>query len=595
MKRQHALAATAATTMTMLLTGCIDNGYDLTDIDTTSEIKVNDLTLPVNLAPVTLSDIIAVGENEDDKVKEVTINGKTFYAVEETGSFSSDPLRIDPFSAAPDPIYPTSAEFALTGPAGAKGRRRATADAQTYTLTAPVEKKLDYRADGIDKAIHSVTYTDLENLRMAFVFRMDGPQGIAGRELRDMSLRLPKGLRMADAAGRTYDAATGTMTIASLPLDANGRGTLELNATGIDLAANGTDIDHESHSLLLDSHFTIDRASLVLTPAAGTTPADMPRSVTVDVSYELGTFNATAISGAIEYDLEGEGLDMAPIELNDLPEFLAQDKTNLILHNPQIYLSVSNPLGADRLDSQTGMRLTALRDNQQPEAFTLDRFTIGHSRGEGPYNFCLSPVAPADVPEEYRSGMEHVGFASLSNVLSGKGLPKSIGVDLISPKVPMQNVAGFRLGRDLPRMEGTYRLLAPLALTGDAHSGSVIYYTDRKDGWNDEDIDAIVISTMKLTTEVSSTLPLNAVLTAHPLDKDGRVIDGVSVTGGNIPANAQDVPVELTMTGTVEHLDGIEFTAEVRPDGSSATLAPSQSMTLKKIRITVGGTYTKKF
>ena len=114
----------------MLLTGCIDNGYDLTDIDTTSEIKVNDLTLPVNLAPVTLSDIIAVGENEDDKVKEVTINGKTFYAVEETGSFSSDPLRIDP-SAALDPIYPTSAEFELTGPAGAKGsppRRRGRAD-----------------------------------------------------------------------------------------------------------------------------------------------------------------------------------------------------------------------------------------------------------------------------------------------------------------------------------------------------------------------------------------------------------------------------------------------------------------------------------
>ena len=105
MKRQHALAATAATTMTMLLTGCIDNGYDLTDIDTTSEIKVNDLTLPVNLAPVTLSDIIAVGENEDDKVKEVTINGKTFYAVEETGSFSSDPLH-RPFLGGARPHLP---------------------------------------------------------------------------------------------------------------------------------------------------------------------------------------------------------------------------------------------------------------------------------------------------------------------------------------------------------------------------------------------------------------------------------------------------------------------------------------------------------
>ncbi len=38
-----------------------------------------------------------------------------------------------------------------------------------------MEKKLDYRADGIDKAIHSVTYTDLENLRMAFVFRNGRP------------------------------------------------------------------------------------------------------------------------------------------------------------------------------------------------------------------------------------------------------------------------------------------------------------------------------------------------------------------------------------------------------------------------------------
>ena len=215
---------------------------------------------------------------------------------------------------------------------------------------------------------------------------------------------------------------------------------------------------------------------------------------------------------------------MAPIELNDLPEFLAQDKTNLILHNPQIYLSVSNPLGADRLDSRTGMRLTALRDNQQPEAFTLDRFTIGHSRGEGPYNFCLSPRRPGRRAGNTAAGWNTSDSPRSATSLSGKGLPKSIGVDLISPKVPMQNVAGFRLGRDLPRMEGTYRLLAPLALTGDAHSGSVIYYTDRKDGWNDEDIDAIVISTMKLTTEVSSTLPLNAVLTAHPLDKDGRVM-----------------------------------------------------------------------
>ncbi len=145
-------------------------------------------------------------------------------------------------------------------------------------------------------------------------------------------------------------------------------------------------------------------------------------------------------------------------------------------------------------------------------------------------------------------------------------------------------------------MEGTYRLLAPLALTGDAHSGSAIYYTDRKDGWNDEDIDAIVISTMKLTTEVSSTLPLNAVLTAHPLDKDGRVIDGVSVTGGNIPANAQDV----ARGAYRDRHRGASRRHRVHGGSASRRLvghprAFAEHLTLKKIRITVGGTYTKKF
>lgn len=52
----------------LLLTGCIDNKYDLDDLDTTTEIKVNNLVLPVNFDVVTLSDIITI--DEDSKIKE---------------------------------------------------------------------------------------------------------------------------------------------------------------------------------------------------------------------------------------------------------------------------------------------------------------------------------------------------------------------------------------------------------------------------------------------------------------------------------------------------------------------------------------------
>lgn len=593
MKRSRALAAAAASTM-LVLTGCIDNGYDLSDIDTTSEIKVDNLTIPVNLDPVVLSDIIKIENGDDDKVKEVTINGKTFYAVEETGTFDSDPVHIDPFSVEPDELHPTTAEFRLLSANAARARRRAAA-ALSYSLTSPVVKDLNYRADGIDEAIHSVTSVGFDRLTMAFIFHMNDMQGISSRELKGITLTLPKGLTLVQQAGQTYDPASGTMTIQSLPLDASGRGRLEINATAIDLAANGTDVDYATHSFLLDSHFTINKATLDLTPAEGTVPSQLPQTVGFDISYQLSAFNAKSISGSIEYDLEGEGLDISPIELNDLPDFLAQEKTNLILHNPQIYLELTNPLGNDRLYCQTGLQLTAFRDNQSPKPFTLNSFRIGYDKGDGPYRFCLSPFAPTEVPAEFSQGLQHVEFASLGNVLSGEGLPKTIGIDLLSPKVPLQNVKDFALGRDLPRLEGSYRLLAPLALVGDADSGSVIYYTDRKDGWNDDDLDGIVISTLKLTTEVTSTLPIGAVLTAHPLDKEGCIINGVSVTGGNIPANAKDVPIELTITGEIEHLDGVEFTAEVRPDGSNTVLAPSQTITLSKIRVTVSGKYTKEF
>ncbi len=73
------------------------------------------------------------------------------------------------------------------------------------------------------------------------------------------------------------------------------------------------------------------------------------------------------------------------------------------------------------------MRLTAFRDNQQARGISPSTVHIPDTPEVKPYNFCLLSRRPADVPEEYRSGMEHVGFASHHNVLSGKGLPKSIG------------------------------------------------------------------------------------------------------------------------------------------------------------------------
>ncbi len=50
----------------LTLAGCIEEGYDLTDIDTTSRFMVNDLVIPVNLDAITLKSVIDIGMCRSD-------------------------------------------------------------------------------------------------------------------------------------------------------------------------------------------------------------------------------------------------------------------------------------------------------------------------------------------------------------------------------------------------------------------------------------------------------------------------------------------------------------------------------------------------
>lgn len=87
-KSLHCYVATVP--MLLLLTSCIDDNYDLSDVDTTSRINVNDLVLPVNIDPIRLGDVIEI--DDESRIQVVNLNGKEFYALVQNGSFVSDPI-----------------------------------------------------------------------------------------------------------------------------------------------------------------------------------------------------------------------------------------------------------------------------------------------------------------------------------------------------------------------------------------------------------------------------------------------------------------------------------------------------------------------
>ena len=63
-----------------VVSGCIDDKYDLSDIDTTTELKVTDLTVPVEFDDVYLDQIIDVNEDDPDAILKIReINGSKWF------------------------------------------------------------------------------------------------------------------------------------------------------------------------------------------------------------------------------------------------------------------------------------------------------------------------------------------------------------------------------------------------------------------------------------------------------------------------------------------------------------------------------------
>ena len=576
------------------LSSCIDDNYDLSDINTTSEFKVKDLELPVQLDPVELSDIITV--KEGDKIHEVTINGHTFYAVEQTGEFHSDPVHVNEFTAKPEHLSTTTATF-RTQPT------RAGESQKIYLLLNEVRSEFDYSSTDIDGTIRDLTYAEFKPTGISFTIVNSLGSNI-GAGLENLKVSLPEGLRVTaiqtpgkNYPASAYDIATGMLTLPQVAFQ-NGEANVTLTADAVNVDSKWYNYNESKNvgEFNLDSELTIKEGKLTLTASAQDL-ASIGDEVNFQVKYALGNMDVTSILGSVKYDLKGNGLNIDPIEINDLPDFLESEETNLILANPQIYLSLNNPVGGMNLKYQSGMLIKALRNNGPDASFPLDAFVVPAS-GEGPFNYVLAPdpSAVTEIPSQFASGLTRVTYNNLGNILSGKGIPNTLDIELVNPEIPLQKLSTpLQLGQDLQEMKGTYQFLAPLALEGDATSGSQIIYTHTADGWWSEDLADLTIGELTLNANVTNAIPLNASISVYPIDKDGNVISGVEVIPIEVAAGEQNKPAVFVIKGTIRNLDGVKIRADVHPDGTGEALAPSQTITLTDIKVKVSGNYTKKF
>lgn len=614
-KRLFILLAATGT----MLASCVDNNYKLSDLDTTVGINVNNLILPLNVDSLVLDQVLEL--DEDGKVKRDTLeNGDIIYAIIEKGTFESDKIEIPAFETASPDIEPIISVLTRDKSANIRSRKGGMEKDGITSAKYPINVtdftkfetsgKVDPSITGIDKIRVNADFGAVINVsenpdlieKIKFVsfedLKMDVPKGLEG------TFVVSIGKDEKDVT-KCYDNTTGVLDLGKYQevygeeLQVKVENTLselkfDARVDAIDLTKAGDDIKLENGEFQLKSSVSVSGDIVVYGEDIDDkfTLDDLPDVINYECVPSLSEIIVSEFTGKVKYDIED--INIAPISLTDIPDMLSQDSTNIKLANPQIYIRLNNPLAANNLYAEAGLAMVAKRKDGSEKTISLgdDKLKMADA-----YNvYCLT--TDGNMPRErmhsqYKDAVnkKFVGFSDILSGNGGNGLPDNIEIDVVDPMIPEQTIKDFELGQTIDKVQGTYLFYAPLALKDET---SFVIYQDTLDGWYDETLEKLSIKKLAVKADVNSEIPLKVEVSFYPLDVKGKVIKGVKSSSVTLNATGASQPVEISMEGKIENLDGIIVRAKLSgADGKP--IAPSQAVNFKNLKIAVDGSYTDEF
>ncbi len=580
MKHRYQTVLLAATMAATALTSCRDNNYDLSDIDTTTRINVNDLTVPINLSDIKMSSIIDL---ENEGIVQIVNNQ---YCIVQQSDFESSEIQIDPVTMTCNDIESTSKWLEVptfpgmtTMPAG-------------LDLSFPLHSdpsRFDVNAANVTDCIKSIEEIGTD-LHVTFTLSLKGfgHNNLKGFNLKGLTLLLPKHLLEVNTYGQgKYNAATGEFRINDRYVDGEAE-SLTISFGRVNFAASGINFNAANHSISFVGTLGVTAGDAIVNTSDIKDRTKIPSQVEYTVDYNIDDIPVHSFTGGIDYTLDD--FDMPTISLTDLPDVLSQPGTDISLVNPQIYISLHNPLAANNAKGSIGLDIIAERNEQPDQHYPMASPLAIPAQTDVMY--VLSPLADFTRPEGYENAIHHP-YAQLGEVVSGNGLPNMLTFKPIDTDIDTDRVIDLKIGKPLGKFTGTYYLLAPLQLA----NGSKIIYSSVSDGWADDsdDLAKLTIERLSVSALISSDVPIAMEFTLHPLDSKGDIIPGVEVTKVTVPANAKDFKLELTATGQITDLDGIQYTALAAPGENAAALSDKMTIAVKNLRAKVSGHYTTDF
>ena len=565
----------------VLLTGCIDENYDLSNVDTTAELQVKDLVLPLNVDEIAMNQFVSIEDTGHIKV----INGE--YVLIDSGTYQTDDIII-PEIKIPAPEVPTiKSTITLIEDNAPSGLKAAM---PTFPMRFDIGRQMSaftYRQGGVTDFIVDMDLIGAE-FEITIDLKVEGLENhVKSWTLEDFKMQFPKGLTGETNIG-IYDPETGVVELGTMKVEGSYI-QFKMSITEVDLKKAGAVFNSADHSFTFSDELGIHSGNVVVAMSDIKSFVNIPKTADFSVEFKMGDINVNMFGGTIQYSLEG--IEISDIPITGIPDILSQENTNIILANPQVYICFSNPLGTNfGLKARTGLTLTAKRPGQPDQKCSLDNpyFELSCNGCQG-CKFCLSPQDPGQGNYWGKFyDAQHIPFSSLAYLLSGNGLPKSIGISLDNPCIPAQKIPHFPVGANLGKMTGCYTIFAPLQL-GD---GAQIVYSSTEKGWWSEEMDKLSIKYLQIEALVTNDLPVDLEITGYPIDREGNKIEGVTIEGFNLKTGVEDSPLQIKMEGNIEHLDGVTFVAKAKATGQS--LKPDEHLVLKNLKVKVSGNYKTK-
>lgn len=535
--------------------GCTDNDYDLSEIDSTIGIGGDGLEIPsLSTEIIPLKDVLELEAN--GSVVEDEVSGD--YVFRQSGADVA-PVHpfIDKITVAEQNSVSNDLELTFSSASGSRRRSATRAGGQsvvadgwiqafTYEGNKPEEVVDLYEAEVSSKVTLDIDFSDVKSV----VSKFD-----------QIEVDMPAFMTIANVncGGYAFEQSGSKLTLKNVYTSSNM--TITADITSLNFKEKDTSYGSLSISggkVKMEGKVHVTAVASSFNSGAGTTGRK------ISSVMNMSKFVVNAATG--KFNPEIALSDLGNIKVSGIPDFLQGGNVVVDLYNPQIKLTVTSDM--DVPGTLNGV-IKSFKNGQLLATVNVDNIPIDANKTS---TICICRRS------EGISGFDHVlTNPNLSKLI--ETIPDNITFSA-NASADQTNNYRFELGHNYT-VQPAYSVDAPIAFGENAS----IEYRDTLDGWNDniKDFELAEGAYVNMDASIKSCVPAYMTVSAVPVDVNGNAISAdelsVEVTG-SVEASKDGVsettsPVNIKVSqmkkGAMKKLDGIVFVvAGKASDGNNA-------------------------